>query len=100
MAVIRGALLCRYQNDTECGSRTINCCGSGILDDRDACDIIWVHIFNISDSTVNKGERSGIGVVDGCESSDVELAGTARRTRLGGDVEPRDRTLEHCHKVV
>ena len=98
LAVLVRTVLGGDEDDTVGGAGSIDSCGGCVLDDGDALHIVRVDILKVSKRPVDHHDR--VGLVDGCESTDVQFTGAARITGLGRDVETRNRALKHRHKVV
>ncbi len=86
------------EDDAVCGARTINGGGRGILDHGDILHVIGVHPAHVGFHAVHEDER--ISRVDRGDTADVQGTGGTRITGSRGDVQARDRALEHVREIV
>ncbi len=98
LATLFGTGLGRHENDAVRSAGTVDGGGRGILDHGNALHIGGIHAGEVTFGTVDEDQR--VGRVDGGDTADVQASGGARVTGRGGDVQARDRTLEHVRQVV
>ena len=98
LAALVAAGLGGDENHTVGGARAVDGGGGGVLDHGDAFHVIGVHPAHVGLHAVHEDER--VGGVDGGDAADVQGTGGTRVTRRDGDVQARDRTLEHVREVV
>ena len=91
---LAAALLGGHEDDTVCCTVTVQCAGSGILEDGDGLDIVRVEVGDaVERHTVDNVQRRRT-CVDGAETADADSAGITRLTGSGGELHAGCRTFE------
>ena len=97
-ALVRLAALGGDKNDTVSGAGTVNGCGGRILDDGDGCNILGIDAVEAALDAVDKDQR--LTAVDGGVTTDVEGTGRTGITTGRGDVQARNRSLQHGGQIM
>ena len=83
-----------YQDNTVCGTGTVNGCGSGILQDVNALNVIGVDVVDAAGGhAVHNVKRAGM--VDGADTTDNHRCTGTRGTGSLGYLHTGGHTLEH-----